>query len=91
MKNFIVKINTRSRENCTIEVPFCFIPIFQSVAEIQGLKDYEWDRGPVTYIFSWKCVLSIFPGIASVACLEFRVGQWDEVRARGPSKRQGRK
>ena len=33
----------------------------------------------------------VFPGIASVACLEFGLGQRDEARARGPNKRQGRR
>ena len=33
-KDFIIKIYSENRENHTIEIPFCFIPIFQSVAEI---------------------------------------------------------
>lgn len=46
-------------------------------------------NGPVTYIFTWKRVL--LPGIASIIRLEFGVGQRDEVRAKDPSKRQGRR
>ena len=46
-------------------------------------------RDPLTYIFSWKCVL--LPGIAPVACLKFGIGQRGEARARGPSGEQGRR
>ena len=42
------------------------------------------------HIFPRNAYYAFFPGIASDACLEFGLGQWDEGRARGPSKQQGR-
>ena len=47
-------------------------------------------RDPLTYIFSWKRVLRVLPGIASATRLEFGIGQRDEVRVKVSSKREGR-
>ena len=53
-----------------------------------GYRYYEWVHD---LPFFPRNVYYVFPGIASAACLQFGIGQWSEVRARGPSKRQRRR
>ena len=89
----------RSRGNCDIGNPFCFIWISQSVAEIRGLKVCAAFKGlrmgPRPTFFPGIVLATsflefgydVFPGIA--VCRLSVI--WDrsvrQVRARGPSKR----
>ena len=47
IKNFSIKIHSGNRENHSIEVFFCFIPISQSIAEIQGFKASIYDSAKI--------------------------------------------
>lgn len=38
VNTFVVKVYSDNGESHDIEAPFCFIPIYQVIAEIQGLE-----------------------------------------------------
>lgn len=72
-----------NRGNNTIDILFCFISISQFVAEIQGFKVAETVNGPrptdLHFFLEFLCT-TLFPGIASVACLEFQCERVTKIK-----------
>ena len=89
IKYLIIKTCSGDRKDNAIESPFYFIPISQLVTEIQAFKIFKtvqklWmGSRPIYFLGN---AYYVFPGIASIACLEFGIGQWDKARARDRSE-----